>query len=52
MYVGCPKAGHVCTRAGPLQVVYTSVTSQIDENQQLRKVREYWYGRPSSLKNT
>jgi hypothetical protein len=52
MYVGCPKAGHVCTRAGPLQAAYTSVTSQKNENQQSRKGREYWYGRPESLKDT
>jgi hypothetical protein len=27
MYVGCPKVGHVCTCADPLQAAYTSVTS-------------------------
>jgi hypothetical protein len=34
---------------GPM---YTSVTSQKDEKQQSSKGREYWYGRPTSLKDT
>jgi hypothetical protein len=52
MYVGCPKIGCICTRASPLQVAYTFVTSQKSKNQQSSTGREYWYGRPKSLKDT
>jgi hypothetical protein len=38
--------------AGPLQAMYTSVTPQKNENQQSNIGREYWYGRPESLKDT
>jgi hypothetical protein len=52
MYAGCPKAGHICTRAGPLQAAYTSVTPQKMKKQQSSTGREYWYGRPTSLEDT
>jgi hypothetical protein len=52
MYVGCLRTGSVCTHAGPLQATYTSVTPQKTENQQSNTGREYWYGRPESLKDT
>jgi hypothetical protein len=53
MYVGCLKVGCVCTRADPLQAAYTSVTSLKKRKQQSSKQgREYWYGRPESLKDS
>jgi hypothetical protein len=48
----CPKVGCVCMCAGPLQVVYTYENSQKIENQQSSTGKEYWYGRPKSIKDT
>jgi hypothetical protein len=52
MYTGYQKAERVCMHVGPLQATYTSVTPKKNENQQSNTSREYWYGRPTSLKDT
>jgi len=48
--MSCPRVGHVCTHAGPLQAMYNSIILQKNEKKQQSSIgRDYWYGIPTSL---